>query len=136
MQESVRWVVWQSGKEVWMEMQRVTTSRISQGQYFCELHVHFSQYHLIGGFETELHVCKFKIISSHELFEPHPSSYSLSPCVQYQYKIRFLNILFKRSQSFNASNVIHSSKMCRELEVGEGSTAVHTSPSLLSCFPR
>lgn len=38
-----------SGKEVWIEMQRADTSTISQGQYFCDLHFHFSQHHLIGG---------------------------------------------------------------------------------------
>lgn len=75
--ESLPIVGWWWGKQVWIEMQRVNTCIISQGQYFCDLHFHFSQLHLIGGVGGWIPLCKLKIISSHELLGPHPSSYQL-----------------------------------------------------------
>ena len=60
----------------------------------------------------------------------------LSPYVQHEYEIMFLNILFQRPHSFNESNILHSSKVCGEFGIrGVGnSAAAHTEGSLSSCF--
>lgn len=59
-QELAHCAFWQSEKDFYLEKQRVNTSRISQGQHFCELLSISPDFILLVEFMNEVHVDYFQ----------------------------------------------------------------------------